>query len=277
MTLRVGTSDPVERARGLAAAAAAVRRGRIVGLPLDFSYGIAADAFSEPGVTALRSAKGRPDLAVPVLVPKITTVSGIARPDAVAHALMRDFWPGGLTLVLPAQASLAWSLTDARGRIAVRQPLHPVALELLERVGPMAAVAAGPAGPSAPTAPNPNLALSTPPGQPATTPAPAPSAGPTPATPATLATPATPAPTPTPDPTPAPAPDPLAAVFPPELADQLAVLLDAGALPGGPPSTVVDLTGPAPVLLRAGAIEVALLRAACPGLVVPAGRAADAT
>jgi tRNA threonylcarbamoyl adenosine modification protein (Sua5/YciO/YrdC/YwlC family) len=142
VSLRIDTAAPTERERGLAAAATALRRGQLVGLPLDTTYGIAADAFNEAGIASLRSAKGRADLAVPVMVPRIATVSGIAVVEGTARALMRGFWPGPLTLVLPSQPTLAWSLSDDAGRIAVRMPLHPVALELLARTGPLGVVGA---------------------------------------------------------------------------------------------------------------------------------------
>lgn len=144
--IRIDTGSAEERERGLAASAAALRRGQLVGLPLDTAYGIAADAFNPRGTQALRDAKGRADLSIPVMVPRIATVSGIAEVDAIARQLMRDFWPGPLTLVLAAQPTLAWTLTDASGRIAVRMPLHPVALDLLERTGPLGVVAAAPGG-----------------------------------------------------------------------------------------------------------------------------------
>ena len=136
---RFSTSDPDDRTRGLLAAATALRRGQLVGLPLDASYGVAADAVSDRGVAALRAAKGRPDLAVPVMVPRISTVAGIARVGPTARALMAAFWPGALTLVLTAQPTLTWSVSVA-GRVAVRMPLHPVALELLARSGPLGVV-----------------------------------------------------------------------------------------------------------------------------------------
>lgn len=212
--MRIPTLVDDERDRGLAAAAAALRRGQLVGLPLDTAYGIAADAFNPRGTQALRDAKGRADLSIPVMVPKIATVSGIAEVDADARRLMLDFWPGPLTLVLPAQATLAWSLTDESGRIAVRMPLHPVALDLLERTGPLGVVASA-------TPPNPD--------------------------------------------------DPATAdgSFPEALAALLAVLLDAGPLPPGSASAVVDLSGATPILVRPGPLDPADLRASCPGLVVP--------
>ncbi len=143
--MRINVALPGERERGLSAATAALRRGQLVGLPLDTAYGVAADAFNERGTRALRAAKGRADLSIPVMVPRIATVSGVAEVGPDARALMKDFWPGPLTLVLPAQPSLAWTLTDASGRIGVRMPLHPVALELLDRTGPLGVVAAAPA------------------------------------------------------------------------------------------------------------------------------------
>ena len=62
------------------------------------------------------------------------------------RALAEAFWPGGLTLVVPRQRTLSWDLGDTHGTVAVRMPLHPVALELLERTGPMAVSSANRTG-----------------------------------------------------------------------------------------------------------------------------------
>jgi tRNA A37 threonylcarbamoyladenosine synthetase subunit TsaC/SUA5/YrdC len=88
--------------------------------------------------------------------------------------------------------------------------LHPVALDLLERTGPLAVIGAGVPGEQVVTA------------------------------------------------------------FPAELAEQLAVILDAGALPGGPPSTVVDLSAEPPQVIRQGAVPIAELARVIPGLAAPA-------
>ncbi len=246
--IRLHTADPEQRAHGLGAAAAALRRGQLVGLPLDTTYGIAADAFSERGTAALRAAKGRADLSIPVMVPKLATVAGLAEVDALVRRLMLDFWPGPLTLVLRAQSTLAWSLTDPAGRIAVRMPLHPVALELLERTGPLGIVAGSRTPAVAPSACAPAHASS----QPAVS---CVDLGPEPS--AQAATTAQ---------YPVVGPD---TAFPPELADLLTVLLDAGPLPAAAPSAVVDLTSGAPLLVRPGSLPLAALRESCPGLVVP--------
>ena len=63
--------------------------------------------------------------------------------------LIEAFWPGGLTLVVEHAPSLAWDLGDARGTVAIRMPLHPVALELLDKTGPMAVSSANVSGDAA--------------------------------------------------------------------------------------------------------------------------------
>ncbi len=63
-----------------------------------------------------------------------------------ADALRKAFWPGGLTLVVRHALSLAWDLGDADGTVAVRMPLHPVAIELLQRTGPLAVSSANVSG-----------------------------------------------------------------------------------------------------------------------------------
>jgi L-threonylcarbamoyladenylate synthase len=133
-----GTDD--EREQAVAAAALAVQRGDLVVLPTDTVYGIGADAFDPAAVRALLRAKGRGrEMPPPVLVSSPSTLDAIATDvPGYARALVDAFWPGPLTLVCPQQPSLQWDLGDTRGTVAVRMPDHPVALELLERTGPLA-------------------------------------------------------------------------------------------------------------------------------------------
>ncbi|WP_432487580.1 L-threonylcarbamoyladenylate synthase [Kineococcus sp. SYSU DK018] len=141
-------ADPVTRERGLAAAENAVKRGEVVVLPTDTVYGVGADAFSPAAVRKLLEAKGRGrDMPPPVLVPEVRTVDGLASavPFAVRE-LMDAFWPGALTIVCRAQPSLTWDLGETRGTVALRMPLHPVALELLKRTGPLAVSSANLSG-----------------------------------------------------------------------------------------------------------------------------------
>ncbi|MGB8962557.1 MAG: L-threonylcarbamoyladenylate synthase [Pseudonocardiaceae bacterium] len=139
---------PERRLAGLAAAAGAVRAGQLVVLPTDTVYGLGCDAFSATAVQGLLEAKGRGRaMPVPVLVGSWATVDGLVLGvQSRVRALIEAFWPGGLSLVLPHAPSLAWDLGDTRGTVSLRMPLHPVALELLREVGPMAVSSANRSG-----------------------------------------------------------------------------------------------------------------------------------
>ena len=211
--------EPADRKEGIAAAVDAVRRGDLVVLPTDTVYGIGADAFTPRAVDALLAAKRRGrDMPVPVLVGSRRTVEGlVVSLPPTARDLMEAFWPGALTVIVRHAPSLTWDLGDAGGAVALRMPLHPVALEVLNATGPMAVSSANISG-----------------SPPATTAA--------------------------------------------EARDQLGwlveVYLEAG--PCGEPvaSTIVDLTGSVPRVLRLGALDVAQLREVVPDLEVPAEPAA---
>jgi tRNA threonylcarbamoyl adenosine modification protein (Sua5/YciO/YrdC/YwlC family) len=139
---------PDQRTEGLTEAAKAVRAGRLVVLPTDTVYGIGCDAFSAAAVRNLLSAKQRgPDMPVPVLVGSWSTIDGLVLgvPKA-ARDLIEAFWPGGLSLVLQHAPSLKWDLGSTKGTVMLRMPLHPVALELLRDVGPMAVSSANVSG-----------------------------------------------------------------------------------------------------------------------------------
>jgi L-threonylcarbamoyladenylate synthase len=141
-------ADPLRRSAGLTAAERALAAGELAVLPTDTLYGIAADAFSPRAVARLLAAKRRGrDMPVPVLVGSWFTLDGLVdHVSPAADALRRAFWPGGLTLVVRHAISLAWDLGDADGTVAVRMPLHPVAIELLQRTGPLAVSSANVSG-----------------------------------------------------------------------------------------------------------------------------------
>lgn len=141
-----------DHASAIADATSAIRRGELVVLPTDTVYGIGADAFSPTAVRRLLDAKGRGrDVPVPVLVGSWRTVNGLVEslPDT-AKDLIAAFWPGALTLVLRQGSGLAWDLGDTKGTVAVRMPLHPVAIELLTETGPLAVSSANKHGMPAP-------------------------------------------------------------------------------------------------------------------------------
>jgi len=141
-------ADESQRATGISAAVSAVKGGRLVVLPTDTVYGIGADAFDGAAVSALLAAKGRGrDMPVPVLVGSWTTIDGLVyTAPTAARELIRAFWPGALSLVVRQAPSLQWDLGDANGTVMLRMPLHPVAIELLRAVGPMAVSSANVSG-----------------------------------------------------------------------------------------------------------------------------------
>ncbi|MGK2882442.1 MAG: L-threonylcarbamoyladenylate synthase [Mycobacterium sp.] len=155
MTQVFDCADPDQRRQGLAAAASTVRDSGLVVLPTDTVYGIGADAFDNAAVAALLSAKGRGrDMPVPVLVGSWQTIEGLVYSvPASARELIHAFWPGALSLVVRQAPSLHWDLGDANGTVMVRMPLHPIAIELLREIGPMAVSSANISGrPAAVTA-----------------------------------------------------------------------------------------------------------------------------
>src|ERR1700749_636682 len=141
-------NDASVRSAALASAAHCVASGQLVVLPTDTVYGIGADAFDAAAVTDLLAAKGRGrDMPVPVLVGSWDTIEGlVSYVPTQTRSLIEAFWPGGLTLVVEHAPSLSWDLGDARGTVAVRMPMHPVALELLAITGPMAVSSANISG-----------------------------------------------------------------------------------------------------------------------------------
>jgi L-threonylcarbamoyladenylate synthase len=201
VTEEFNCAEPEQRSAGIASAVGALKGGRLVVMPTDTVYGIGADAFDNTAVAALLSAKGRGrDMPVGVLVGSWHTIEGLVYtvPDG-ARELIRAFWPGALSLVVAQAPSLQWDLGDARGTVMLRMPLHPVAIELLREVGPMAVSSANISG--HPPAVNAAEARS-------------------------------------------------------QLGDLVDVYLDAGPSEQQAASTIVDLTGDTPRLLRAGPVSV---------------------
>jgi L-threonylcarbamoyladenylate synthase len=155
MTETFDCADADQRPAGIASAVSALKGSRLVVLPTDTVYGIGADAFDGAAVAALLAAKGRGrDMPVPVLVGSWHTIDGLVYSvPPSARELIRAFWPGALSLVVRQAPSLQWDLGDANGTVMLRMPLHPVAIELLREVGPMAVSSANVSGrPAAVTA-----------------------------------------------------------------------------------------------------------------------------
>ncbi|HLU63033.1 MAG TPA: L-threonylcarbamoyladenylate synthase [Protaetiibacter sp.] len=142
------TGIPEQLLTGMRLARGAIGRGELVVIPTDTVYGVAADAFSPAAVQRLFDAKGRDRTAPPpVLVPSLATLDALADPvPDEARALVEEFWPGGLTIILRARAMLDWDLGVTRGTVALRMPSDPIALELLAETGPLAVSSANRTG-----------------------------------------------------------------------------------------------------------------------------------
>lgn len=138
----------------LAAAAAHLRAGGLVAFPTETVYGLGADARSADAVAGIFAAKGRP-ADNPVIVHAADAAGAWAvttGPTPLAARLAAAFWPGPLTLVLPAAPSVPAAVTAGLASVAVRVPAHPVALGLLRAAGiPVAAPSANRSGRPSPT------------------------------------------------------------------------------------------------------------------------------
>ncbi|ATL85537.1 threonylcarbamoyl-AMP synthase [Streptomyces samsunensis] len=213
MARRYDCGDATDRKTGLREAASAVRRGELVVLPTDTVYGIGADAFNAEAVGDLLEAKGRGrNMPTPVLVGSPNTLHGLVTDfSEMAWELVDAFWPGALTLIARHQPSLTWDLGETRGTVAIRMPLHPVAIELLTDFGPMAVSSANLTGHPSPQDCDAAQDM---------------------------------------------------------LGDSVSVYLDGGPTPAAVPSSIVDVTGKVPVLLRAGALTAEQLREVVPDLEV---------
>ena len=198
--------DAQQRTEGIEAAVTAVRAGELIVLPTDTVYGIGADAFIPSSVTTMLAAKGRGrNMPPPVLVGTARAAAALVDDlGTFGQDFIDEFWPGALTLVFRASPTLLWDLGDTKGTVALRMPLHSVALDVLKQTGPLAVSSANrhgqPAAVSADEAQQ-------------------------------------------------------------QLGETVSVYLDGGPCADTVPSTILDLTGTIPKVLRTGAISVDRLRA----------------
>lgn len=182
-------------------AASIIKRGGVVSFPTRCLYGLGADALNPKAVRRIFEIKRRPDdKPLLVLVNSQKDLAGLVRSiPPVALCIMKNFWPGRITIVFEAQDTLPVNLTAGTGRIGIRLPEHPVAAAIVKMAG-------GPiTGTSANLSGNRGGFQS---------------------------------------------PD-LNSI----LADQLDLILDAGPVKGGPGSTVVDVTGEFPRIIREGEVS----------------------
>jgi L-threonylcarbamoyladenylate synthase len=202
--IKVDRQNPAPEA--LRAAGAILARGGLVAFPTETVYGLGANALDGAAVKRIYEAKGRPsDNPMIIHVAALDQVEELVTsvPEA-ARALMRIFWPGPLTLVLPVDPGVPREVTAGLGSVAVRRPGHSGALALLEAAGtPLAAPSANLSGRPSPTT---------------------------------------------------------AAHVLRDLNGRIDMILDGGPAGVGVESTVLDLTGPVPVILRPGGVTLEALQ-----------------
>lgn len=125
-------------------AARAIGRGEVICLPTDTVYGIGADPFDHHAISRLLTAKSRTRAnPPPVLVSDIAQAQSVAATMSnLGLALMEEFWPGALTIVVPAREDIGWDLGQTNGTVALRVPDSQLTRDLLSVVGPLAVTSA---------------------------------------------------------------------------------------------------------------------------------------
>ncbi|HUN85732.1 MAG TPA: L-threonylcarbamoyladenylate synthase [Terracidiphilus sp.] len=150
--------DRFEGRKAIGRAAEILRSGGLVATPTETVYGLAANALDATAVARIFAAKERPTWD-PIIVHIAGQVVGgemldnlVTEIPEAAQKLMRAFWPGPLTLLLPRSTAVPDSVTASRPMVGVRMPAHPVAFELIRKAGvPLAAPSANLFGHTSPT------------------------------------------------------------------------------------------------------------------------------
>jgi len=181
-------------------AAKLIRAGRVVAIPTDTLYGLAANPYSAEAAARVFAVKGRaPDQPLPLIALDAAQVAAsVGALTSAGQRLADRFWPGPLTLVVRAPSSIARAVTGGTDTVGVRVPDHAVARQICGATGhPVTATSANLSG--APATDDPDVVEQA-------------------------------------------------------LGRRIDLLIDAGRSPGGPPSTIVDVTGSEVRLVREGAI-----------------------
>ena len=197
--LRVITVATFGHVPAIAAAVDVLRRGGIVAYPTDTLYGLAVDPRNDAAVGRLFDLKGRSATsAVPLIAANEDQARAAGQFGDVESRLARAFWPGPLTIVVPARAGLSPQLLAGATTVAIRVPAHDLARALADGLGFCVSSTSANSSGSAPVA------------------------------------------------------DP--AALEDAIVAGVDLVLDAGVSPGGPPSTIVEVTKDGVRLVRAGAV-----------------------
>ncbi|HWR50687.1 MAG TPA: L-threonylcarbamoyladenylate synthase [Bryobacteraceae bacterium] len=145
--LEIDSDQPAGEA--LDRAAAEIRRGHVIAVPTDALYSLVADPFNLNAVGRVFAAKGREEhRSLPLLIPDLMAAEDLAKEiPRRFYVLARHFWPGPLTVIVPAAAKVPLKVTGNTGRLALRQSRSAVVNGLLERLGhPLIATSANISG-----------------------------------------------------------------------------------------------------------------------------------
>jgi L-threonylcarbamoyladenylate synthase len=126
-----------------------VRRGRVVGVPTDALYVLVADPFNLQAVGKVYSTKARESIrSLPLAVADVLMAEDLAKElNSRFYILARHFWPGPLTMIVPAAAKVPLKVTGNTGRLAMRQAKSPVLDAILDKIGqPLIATSANLSG-----------------------------------------------------------------------------------------------------------------------------------
>ncbi len=129
-------------------AARIIRQGGVIAVPTESFYALAADPLKPEAVARVAAIKGRPsDKPILVLLANAAQVSLFAgTPSPLMRALMEAYWPGPLTLVVPARSGLPVELTAGTGTVGLRWSAHPVLQTILSETGPLTGTSANRSG-----------------------------------------------------------------------------------------------------------------------------------
>lgn len=137
----------------IAHAANLLQQGKLVAIPTETVYGLAAYGLNEKAVAAVFAVKNRPSFDPLILhFPDLNAVEAFAGTlHPTLRPLAETYWPGPLTLLVPKPGQVPDLVTSGLSRVAVRVPGHPLTQELLRLIHPLAAPSANPFGYISPT------------------------------------------------------------------------------------------------------------------------------
>lgn len=140
--------------QGIARAGELLREGKLVAIPTETVYGLAANALDSGAVAKIFAAKGRPmDNPLIVHIAQLEDVLPLVREfPAQARALAEAYWPGPMTMILPKADCIPEEVSAGLSTVAVRFPSHPAAQAIIRAAGvPLAAPSANSSGKPSPT------------------------------------------------------------------------------------------------------------------------------